>query len=87
MKALWRLEASYSRASSKSLEIKSDALIEEQEVEGRTTKPKQAIGYEDAKINVELILYDGPFLSKYQKLSIIQNILKSQDKQNPRYMR
>ena len=67
----------------KSLEIKSDALIEEQEVEGRTTKPKQAIGYEDAKINVELILYDGPFLSKYQKLSIIQNIFKKPGQTKP----
>ena len=67
----------------KSLELKSDALIEEQEVEGRTTKPKQAIGYEDAKINVELILYDGPFLSKYQKLSIIQNIFKKPGQTKP----
>lgn len=67
----------------KSIEIKGDALIEEQEVEGRSTKPKQATGYEDAKITVELILYDGPELTKLQKLEIIQNLFKKNGQEKP----
>ena len=42
----------------KSMEIKNDAQVDEQEVEGQSKKPKQATGYEDAKINIELILED-----------------------------
>ncbi|NPV89822.1 MAG: transcriptional regulator [Firmicutes bacterium] len=67
----------------KSMEIKGDALIEEQDVEGRSTKPKQAAGYEDAKINLELILQDGPVLTKLQKLAIIQNLFKKQGQEKP----
>ncbi len=67
----------------KSMEIKGDALIEEQEVQGRSTKPKQAAGYEDAKINLELVLYDGPVLTKLQKLTIIQNLFKKQGQKKP----
>ena len=33
----------------KSIEVKESAQIDEQEVEGSATKPKQATGYEDAK--------------------------------------
>lgn len=67
----------------KSIEIKSDALIEEQEVEGRSTKPKQATGYEDAKVSVELVLHDGPLLTKLQKLEQIQNLFKKQGQSKP----
>ena len=67
----------------KSIEIKGDALIEEQTVEGRTEKPKQATGYEDAKINVELLLYDGPELTKLQKLEAIQNLFKKSGQAKP----
>lgn len=67
----------------KSIEIKGDALIEEQEVEGRSTKPKQATGYEDAKINLELILHDGPVLTKLQKLEAIQNLFKKKGQAKP----
>ena len=42
----------------KSIEVKESAQIDEQEVEGSATKPKQATGYEDAKVNIELILDD-----------------------------
>ena len=38
----------------KSIEVKESAQIDEQEVEGSATKPKQATGYEDAKVNIEL---------------------------------
>ncbi len=67
----------------KSIEIKGDALIEEQEIEGRSSKSKQAIGYEDSKVNVELILHEGPLLTKRQKLEQIQNIFKKQGQSKP----
>ena len=52
----------------KSIEVKESAKIDEQEVEGSATKPKQATGYEDAKVNIELILDDTPTATKYQRL-------------------
>ena len=67
----------------KSIEIKGAALIEEQEVEGRSTKPKQATGYEDAKVSLELVLLDGPVLTKLQKLEVIQNLFKKQGQAKP----
>lgn len=67
----------------KSIEIKGDALIEEQEVEGRSTKPKQATGYEDSKISLELVLLDGPVLTKLQKLEMIQNLFKKKGQAKP----
>lgn len=60
----------------KSLEVQQDAKIDEQTVEGSSSKPKQATGYEDAKITLELILEDGPTLTKEQKLTQIQNLFK-----------
>ena len=41
-------------------QVKESAKIDEQEVGGSATKPKQAKGYEDAKVNLELILDDTP---------------------------
>ena len=67
----------------KSIEIKGDALIEEQEVQGRSSKPKQAIGYEDSKVSLELILLDGPVLTKLQKLEAIQNLFKKKGQGKP----
>lgn len=43
----------------KSIEVKESAQIDEQEVEGSATKPKQATGYEDAKVNGGFIRGDG----------------------------
>lgn len=67
----------------KSIEVKGDALIEEQDVEGRSAKPKQATGYEDAKIDLELVLHDGPVLTKLQKLEVIQNLFKKKGQAKP----
>ena len=44
----------------KSIEVTESAKVDEQEVEGSATKPKQATGYEDAKVNIELIIDDTP---------------------------
>lgn len=60
----------------KSIEVKESAKIDEQEVEGSATKPKQAVGYEDAKITVELILDDTPTRTKYQALETVRAIFR-----------
>ncbi|EES73443.1 hypothetical protein POTG_01738 [Paenibacillus sp. oral taxon 786 str. D14] len=67
----------------KSIEVKADAQVEEQQVEGKTQKPKQAIGYEDAKITLELVLEDGPQQTKLEKLAVIQNLFKKPGQQKP----
>lgn len=60
----------------KKIEVKEAAKIDEQEVEGSAVKPKQAVGYEDAKITVELILDDTPARTKYQALEIVRAIFR-----------
>ena len=60
----------------KKIEVTGDAKIDEQEVEGSATKPKQAVGYEDAKVTIELILDDTPARGKYQALDIIRAIFR-----------
>ena len=60
----------------KSIEVKESAKIDEQEVEGSATKPKQATGYEDAKVTVELILDDTPKRTKYQALETVRAIFR-----------
>ena len=61
----------------KSIEVKESAQIDEQEVEGSATKPKQATGYEDAKVNIELILDDTPTQTKYQRLETLRAIFRT----------
>lgn len=67
----------------KSIEIKTPAMVEEQDVEGKTAKPKQAVGYEDAKITLELTLEDGPTQTKLQKLAVIQNLFRKPGQTKP----
>lgn len=61
----------------KSIEVKESAEIDEQEVEGSATKPKQATGYEDAKVNIELILDDTPTATKYQRLETVRALFRT----------
>lgn len=61
----------------KSIEVKELAKIDEQEVEGSATKPKQATGYEDAKVNIELILDDTPTATKYQRLETVRALFRT----------
>ena len=42
----------------KSIEVTETAKVDEQEVEGSAARPKQATGYEDAKVTIELIIDD-----------------------------
>jgi hypothetical protein len=67
----------------KSIEVKTPALVEEQSVEGSSAKPKQAVGYEDAKILFELILDDSPEQTKLDKLTLIQNLFKKPAQAKP----
>ncbi|WP_018750714.1 hypothetical protein [Paenibacillus sanguinis] len=67
----------------KSIEIKGEATVEEQEVQGKTAKPKQATGYEDGKITLELILEDSPNMTKLRRLEIIQKLFQKPGQTKP----
>lgn len=67
----------------KSIEVKGDAIVDEQEVEGQSKKPKQATGYDDVKVNIELILEDGPDMGKLEKLETIQQIFRTSGQEKP----
>lgn len=67
----------------KSIEVKGDAIVDEQDVEGQSKKPKQATGYEDIKVNIELIVDDGPLLTKIQKIEQIQQIFRIPGQEKP----
>lgn len=56
----------------KSCEVGETSKIDEQEVEGSAVKPKQAVGYEDAKVKIELILDDTPDQTKYELLAALR---------------
>ena len=61
----------------KSIAVIEPAKVDEQEVEGSATKPKQATGYEDAKVNIELIIDDTPSQTKYQRYATLRAIFRS----------
>ena len=61
----------------KSIEVIETAKVDGQEVEGSATKPKQATGYEDAKVNIELIIDDTPSQTKYQRYATLRTIFRS----------
>lgn len=67
----------------KSIDITTEALIEEQDVEGSSRKPKQAVGYDDSKVNLIIILEDSPNETKKQKLEIIQNLFRRSGQDKP----
>ncbi len=60
----------------KSIEVTETAKVDEQEVEGSATKPKQATGYEDAKINIELIIDDTPSQTKYERYAVLRALFR-----------
>lgn len=67
----------------KSVEVKESAQIDEQEAEGGGAKPKQATGYEDTKITVELILDDTPEATKYQRLEALRAVFRKSGQSIP----
>lgn len=68
----------------KSVEVTHDAKVEEQEVKGTSSKPKQATGYEDAKISIEIVLYDSKKETKMKKLAKIQRLFKTTSQAKPK---
>lgn len=60
----------------RSISVTSDAQIEEQDVPGSSVKKKQAMGYEDAKISIEILIVDGVYETKEQKLQELQNLFR-----------
>ena len=61
----------------KSIEVTETAKIDEQEVEGSTVKPKQTTGYEDAKVNIELIIDDTQTQTRYERYAVLRAIFRS----------
>lgn len=61
----------------KSIEVTETAKIDEQEVEGSAVKPKQATGYEDAKINIELIIDDTQTQTRYERYAVLRTLFRS----------
>lgn len=60
----------------KSIEVTETAKVDEQEVEGSATKPKQATGYEDAKVMIELIIDDTESQTKYERYAVLREIFR-----------
>lgn len=60
----------------KSIEVTETAKVDEQEVEGSATRPKQATGYEDAKVIIELIIDDTEGQSKYERYAVLREIFR-----------
>lgn len=69
----------------KSIEVKGSAVLEELEVEGKGKKPKQATGFNDHTIDIDIVLQDDiDGVSKEDKLTIIQNIFKANGQSIPK---
>ena len=60
----------------KSIEVTETAKVDEQEVEGSAARPKQATGYEDAKVTIELIIDDTEGQTKYERYALLREILR-----------
>lgn len=67
----------------KSIEVNHDAKIDEQDVEGSSVRPKQASGYDDAKITIEISLMDSESVTKEEKLQTIQNMFRGAGQEKP----
>lgn len=65
------------------IEVDGDVRIDEAEVEGKSAKPKQAVGYEDAKVKLNIALLNDDSSTPYEKLKIIQNIFKKPGQELP----
>lgn len=60
----------------KSIEVTEAAKVDEQEVEGSAVRPKQATGYEDAKVNIELIIDDTENQGRYERYAVLRDIFR-----------
>lgn len=68
----------------KGIDIKASAIVEDLEVEGKGKRPKQATGFEDATIDIELVLLDDiKGKTKNEKLIFLQNLFKKTGQKIP----
>ena len=67
----------------KSIEVTESARVDEQEVEGSSVKPKQATGYEDAKVVIELIIDDTPSKGKYERYADLRRLFRQSGQSVP----
>ncbi|WP_427340602.1 hypothetical protein [Caloranaerobacter sp. DY30410] len=65
------------------LEVESNAKVDEIDIKGKSVKPKQATGYEDAKIKITLILKANDDEDEYEQLVKIQNVFKRPGQEKP----
>jgi hypothetical protein len=65
------------------LEIEADVQVDEVDVKGKAVKPKQATGYEDAKIKLVINLRPNNYEDEYDQLYRIQNIFKKPNQEKP----
>ena len=65
------------------VEVDSDAKVDEVDVKGKSVKPKQATGYEDAKITIVVNLRASEDEDEYSQLARIQNIFKKPGQEKP----
>ena len=70
----------------KSIEVTESAKVDEQEVEGSAVKPKQATGYEDAKVVIELIIDDTPTQGKYERYAALRRAFRQSGQSVPQPM-
>lgn len=67
----------------KSIEVTESARVDEQEVEGSAVKPKQATGYEDAKVVIELIIDDTQTQGKYERYASLRRLFRQSGQSVP----
>lgn len=66
-----------------SIEVDGEAQVDEIEVKGSSKRAKQIVGYEDAKIKLELILQSDENGDVESKIRALQNIFKKSGQQKP----
>jgi hypothetical protein len=70
----------------KSHEVKGSAQVDEIDIKGKGAKPKQATGYQDSKIYIQLTLSADKTHSVEDKIKMIQNVFRRPNQQKPLVM-
>lgn len=70
----------------KKIEVAATAAVDEVEVEGAPVKPKQAVGYEDSRVKIELILDATAGESLQNKIVKINNLFRKKAQEIPQPM-
>lgn len=67
----------------KKIEVNTTAAVDEIEVEGAAVKPRQAVGYEDGRVKIELILDATASETLQSKIEKINNIFRKKGQEIP----